>query len=135
MSKTVTLAELKEHKTKSTGVWFAISGKVYDVTKFLNEHPGGEEVLMENAGQNATAAFEDVGHSSDAREMLKGYLVGDLAEAGSASASSSSASTTATSSTPKATSSAPTNQTSSFQLLVPVLIVITALIYSYFKQH
>jgi cytochrome b involved in lipid metabolism len=44
------------------------------------QHPGGEEILIENAGDDATEAFEDVGHSSDAREMLKDYLIGELAE-------------------------------------------------------
>lgn len=31
------------------------------------QHPGGEEVLIEQAGRDATEAFEDVGHSTDAR--------------------------------------------------------------------
>ena len=54
--------------------------KVYDVTKFLSEHPGGEEILLECAGVDATEGFEDVGHSADARELLEDYLVGDLRE-------------------------------------------------------
>jgi len=41
--------EVKKHNTKSD-IWFSIGGKVYDVTKFLDEHPGGEEVLLEQAG-------------------------------------------------------------------------------------
>ncbi|XP_078256920.1 cytochrome b5 type B isoform X2 [Rhinoraja longicauda] len=41
-------------------------------------HPGGEEVLFEQAGGDATESFEDVGHSSDAREMLKQYFIGEL---------------------------------------------------------
>eukprot|EP00093_Oithona_nana_P012290 12290.XXX_527355_527904_1 [CDS] Oithona nana genome sequencing. len=57
-----------------------IHDKVYDVTKFLDEHPGGEEILIENAGQDSTEAFEDVGHSTDAREMMKEYLLGELQE-------------------------------------------------------
>ena len=36
--------------------------------------------MIENAGIDATEAFEDVGHSSDAREMLKDYLIGELQE-------------------------------------------------------
>jgi cytochrome b involved in lipid metabolism len=46
----------------------------------LFQHPGGEEILIENAGDDATEAFEDVGHSSDAREMMKDYLIGELTE-------------------------------------------------------
>uniref|UniRef100_A0A3Q4HZT9 Cytochrome b5 n=1 Tax=Neolamprologus brichardi TaxID=32507 RepID=A0A3Q4HZT9_NEOBR len=62
------LAEIeKQNSFKST--WIIIHNKVYDVTKFLEEHPGGEEVLREQAGGNATESFEDVGHSTDAREM------------------------------------------------------------------
>ena len=45
------------------------------------QHPGGEEVLIEQAGGHATEAFEDVGHSTDARELMTKYLIGDLAEA------------------------------------------------------
>ncbi|ELW50378.1 Cytochrome b5 type B [Tupaia chinensis] len=41
-------------------------------------HPGGEEVLLEQAGADASESFEDVGHSSDAREMLKQYYIGDV---------------------------------------------------------
>ena len=44
------------------------------------QHPGGEEIMIENAGIDSTEAFEDVGHSSDAREMLKEYLIGELQE-------------------------------------------------------
>ncbi|VDM57926.1 unnamed protein product [Angiostrongylus costaricensis] len=51
---------------------------VYDVTIFLSEHPGGLEAITEFAGKDATASFEDVGHSKDAREMTKEYLIGRL---------------------------------------------------------
>ena len=40
------------------------------------QHPGGEEILIENAGVDSTENFEDVGHSSDAREMLEEYYIG-----------------------------------------------------------
>ncbi len=39
---------------------------------------GGEEVILDVAGQDATEAFEDVGHSDEAREILEGLLVGTL---------------------------------------------------------
>lgn len=42
------------------------------------QHPGGEEVLLEQAGADATESFEDVGHSTDAREMLQQYYIGEL---------------------------------------------------------
>ncbi|NXQ94343.1 CYB5B protein, partial [Sagittarius serpentarius] len=62
----------------SREAWLVIHGRVYDVTRFLEEHPGGEEVLLEQAGRDATESFEDVGHSTDAREMLKQYYIGEI---------------------------------------------------------
>ncbi|CAD7671587.1 unnamed protein product [Nyctereutes procyonoides] len=41
-------------------------------------HPSGEEVLREQAGGDATENFEDVGHSTDARELSKTYIIGEL---------------------------------------------------------
>ncbi|XP_036391267.1 cytochrome b5 [Megalops cyprinoides] len=75
--KYYTLEEIKHHNM-SKDTWLIIHDKVYDITSFLEEHPGGEEVLLEQAGADATESFEDVGHSTDAREMLQQYFVGEL---------------------------------------------------------
>ncbi|NP_001089316.1 cytochrome b5 type B (outer mitochondrial membrane) L homeolog [Xenopus laevis] len=72
-----TLEELRK-RNSAKDLWLVIHGRVYDITKFVEEHPGGEEVLFEQAGADATESFEDVGHSIDAREMLKQYYIGDL---------------------------------------------------------
>ncbi|NP_001268328.1 cytochrome b5-like [Mesocricetus auratus] len=75
--KYYTLEEIQKHKdSKST--WVILHHKVYDLTKFLEEHPGGEEVLREQAGGDATENFEDVGHSTDARELSKTFIIGEL---------------------------------------------------------
>lgn len=75
--KTFTASEVAKH-TDSKSCWFIIEGKVYAVEKFLSEHPGGEDVLLETAGRDATREFEDVGHSKSAREQLEEFYVGDL---------------------------------------------------------
>ncbi|XP_045646224.1 cytochrome b5 isoform X1 [Ursus americanus] len=75
--KYYTLEEIQKHNhSKST--WLILHHKVYDLTKFLEEHPGGEEVLREQAGGDATENFEDVGHSTDARELSKTFIIGEL---------------------------------------------------------
>ena len=51
--------------------------KVYDVTKYLDDHPGGAEVMLDVAGQNADEFFEDIGHSKEARNELAKYLIGN----------------------------------------------------------
>lgn len=79
MTQTVTLEEVKQHTSRNS-LWFVIHNKVYDVTKFMDEHPGGEEVLLEQGGKDASEIFEDVSHSADAKDMMKNYLVGELPE-------------------------------------------------------
>ncbi|CAH1389897.1 unnamed protein product [Nezara viridula] len=82
MASETAIYRLEEVRNKcdSKNTWIVIHNSVYNVTEFLNEHPGGEEVLLEQAGRDATEAFEDVGHSSDARDMMKKYKIGELAE-------------------------------------------------------
>jgi len=80
-NKVYTYAEIKAESEKDNATLIVIHNVVYNVTDFLNEHPGGEEVLLEQLGKDATEAFEDVGHSTDARDMMKKYKVGELAEA------------------------------------------------------
>ncbi|KAF5012554.1 hypothetical protein FDECE_1378 [Fusarium decemcellulare] len=72
-----TMQDVAEHNTKND-MYLVVHEKVYDCTKFLDEHPGGEEVMLDVAGQDGTEAFEDVGHSDEAREALDKLFVGEL---------------------------------------------------------
>ncbi|KAL9320505.1 hypothetical protein ACSQ67_012344 [Phaseolus vulgaris] len=49
---------------------------VYDITPFLDDHPGGDEVLLTATAKDATIDFEDVGHSDSAIEMMEKYFIG-----------------------------------------------------------
>mmetsp|Transcript_13814 Transcript_13814/g.55541 ORF Transcript_13814/g.55541 Transcript_13814/m.55541 type:complete len:143 (-) Transcript_13814:5750-6178(-) len=73
------LLEVARHN-KRKDCWMVIHGKVYDVTSFLLDHPGGEDILVETSGRDATREFEDVGHSTEARSALKDLYVGTLRE-------------------------------------------------------
>lgn len=74
---TYTLEQVTAHSTPSD-LWVIIYNNVYDITDFVKDHPGGGEVLFDCGGADATEAFDDVGHSQDAVEMLIPYLVGRL---------------------------------------------------------
>ena len=83
VAKLYSMKEVQKHDryTKIDGknsYWIAIHNKVYDVTKWLDDHPGGEDILMENSGTDATEPWDDIGHSSEAREEMKRYLIGEL---------------------------------------------------------
>ncbi|GJC87544.1 cytochrome b5 [Colletotrichum tofieldiae] len=77
MGVELTYQDVAEHNTKKD-IFMVIHDKIYDCTKFVDEHPGGEEVLLDVGGQDATEAFEDVGHSDEARETLEQLLIGEL---------------------------------------------------------
>lgn len=72
-----TLEEVQKHN-KPDDVWIVLHNKVYDITKYLEDHPGGSAILIEVGGTDATEAFEETGHSDEAREALAKYLIGDL---------------------------------------------------------
>ncbi|OAY73139.1 Cytochrome b5 [Ananas comosus] len=75
--KVYTLEEVSKHNTNKD-CWLVINGKVYDVTKFLEDHPGGDDVLISSTGKGCNGYFEDVGHSTTARAMMDEYYVGDI---------------------------------------------------------
>jgi cytochrome b involved in lipid metabolism len=79
MPKKYTAAEVSHHQSKNE-LYVIIHGKVYNISPFLDDHPGGEEALLDVAGQDATEAFEDAGHSSGAKVILACLLLGDLME-------------------------------------------------------
>lgn len=50
-SKNFTLEECAKHNTEKD-CWLVIHGKVYDVTEFLDEHPGGYDIVVANTGKS-----------------------------------------------------------------------------------
>ena len=82
--KKITLEEIKKHNTNED-CWFAIEGKVYDVSQFIinKKHPGGAAILQ-GCGKDATELFNTrpmgskTPHSVRAREILKQFYIGDL---------------------------------------------------------
>ena len=74
----IRMEEVRKHAGDKESVWFVIHDKVYDVSAFLEDHPGGEEIHMLNSGKICTEEWEDVGHSNNARELMRQYCIGDL---------------------------------------------------------
>ena len=70
-----TREEVAKHKSNED-IWQIINGRVFNVSKYLEDHPGGEEVLLDKGGMDATEDFEDVGHSNDARKTLNKFEIG-----------------------------------------------------------
>lgn len=58
-------------------MWFIIDSKVYDVTDFLDAHPGGEAVLKQVAGQDATEAFYNL-HRQEVLQKYQNLAIGSV---------------------------------------------------------
>lgn len=80
MSKQITLEELAKHNTEKD-CWVAIHGKVYDVTNFLGEHPGGKKIVVNVSGKDATEKFDNYHDKSTLQKYGPKLYVGDLATA------------------------------------------------------
>ncbi|KAF4333250.1 NADH cytb-reductase [Fusarium beomiforme] len=72
-----TAKQVAEHNSPEDA-WLVIHGQVYDVTKYLADHPGGADVLTEAAGTDASEDFDNAGHSEDAFEIMKDCCVGKI---------------------------------------------------------
>ncbi|EFX04465.1 cytochrome b5 [Grosmannia clavigera kw1407] len=80
MSKSFTPADVAKHKTDADGLYVIIDGGVYNVTDFVEEHPGGEKILRRMAGRDASKAFWKY-HSAKVLDKYSERLkVGTLAE-------------------------------------------------------
>ncbi|KAA0702829.1 Cytochrome b5 reductase 4 [Triplophysa tibetana] len=74
----VTEEELKKHNTKDD-CWTCIRGMVYNVSAYMEFHPGGEAELMRAAGIDSTDLFDQVHRWVNYESMLKECLVGRMA--------------------------------------------------------
>lgn len=74
----VTLEELEKHN-KVDDCWVCIRGKVYNVTHYLDFHPGGVDEMMRGAGTDATELFNEIHRYVNYESMLKKCFVGPLA--------------------------------------------------------
>jgi len=74
--KLFTMEEIRKHNTEHD-CWIIVNDRVYDATEYLEEHPGGADSIVINAGEDATEDFVAI-HSMKATKMLEKYYIGDL---------------------------------------------------------
>ena len=83
MSKRVriyTSEDVAAHSS-SKSCWVIRNGKVYDVTSFLADHPGGDDLILNYAGKDVGEVMKDKNeheHSESAYDMLEVYVMGRL---------------------------------------------------------
>lgn len=78
ITSSYTQEELAKHSTKED-CWLVVDNNVYDVTKFIPMHKGGDQILL-GCGKDATELFKsNEKHGISAQKMLQGLQIGILA--------------------------------------------------------
>lgn len=78
-SQTYTRAEVIQHKTLADRVWVTYLNDVYDITDFIELHPGGERIMLAAGGAlEPFWAMYAVHKQEHVLDILKGYKIGEL---------------------------------------------------------
>lgn len=77
-TKQITLAQVKKNN-KSTSCWTIVNRKVYNVTQWINQHPGGASRILGLCGKDGTRMFggQHAGQSAP-ENVLASYQIGVL---------------------------------------------------------
>ncbi|KAL3532530.1 hypothetical protein ACH5RR_006051 [Cinchona calisaya] len=75
-SKSYSKAEVSLHN-KRTDCWIIIKDKVFDVSSYVEEHPGGDAILA-HAGDDSTKGFYGPQHATRVFDMIDDFYIGDL---------------------------------------------------------
>ncbi|BGP24446.1 hypothetical protein JCM10295v2_003359 [Rhodotorula toruloides] len=78
--KTFTKQQVASHTSEKDGVWIIVEGGVYDVTKFLDDHPGGKKILLKQGGKDATDQFNNFHSKSVLEKTAKPFLIGRVGD-------------------------------------------------------
>ncbi|QOU21007.1 hypothetical protein BRETT_000724 [Brettanomyces bruxellensis] len=73
----ITKARLQQHHSRRD-CWVSLNGKVFDITNYLDFHPGGRDLLVENAGKDATLIFQKYHPWVNYERILDACFIGFL---------------------------------------------------------
>ncbi|KAF3928470.1 hypothetical protein ABW20_dc0105792 [Dactylellina cionopaga] len=80
---TFTLAQIAAKHSSKKSCYVTLGVKVYDLTDFLPDHPGGDDLILDYAGKDISEIIVDPSshvHSESAYEILEDSLVGFLSQ-------------------------------------------------------
>ncbi|KAJ5605928.1 hypothetical protein N7510_008709 [Penicillium lagena] len=81
MSKSFTPADVASHNNADNGLYIIVDSSVYDVTEFINEHPGGAKILKRVAGKDASKQFWKYHNESVLKKYAPKLKIGEVKEA------------------------------------------------------
>ncbi|RJE19743.1 hypothetical protein PHISCL_07917 [Aspergillus sclerotialis] len=81
MSKAFTPADVSSHNSPDKGLYIIIDKNVYDVTNFVDEHPGGAKILKRVAGKDASKQFWKYHNENVLKKYSPKLKIGEVKEA------------------------------------------------------
>ncbi|KAJ5770739.1 uncharacterized protein N7511_002790 [Penicillium nucicola] len=81
MSQSFTPADVAAHNSADKGLYIIVDNNVYDVTNFIDEHPGGAKILKRVAGKDASKQFWKYHNESVLKKYSPKLKVGEVKEA------------------------------------------------------
>ncbi|KAK6359760.1 hypothetical protein TWF696_000899 [Orbilia brochopaga] len=78
--KQFTVSDVAAHKTPEDGMYIIIDTNVYNITDFVDEHPGGKKILARVAGKDATKQFWKYHNEGVLKKYSPKLKVGTLKE-------------------------------------------------------
>ena len=73
----ISMEEVLKHNTEQD-CWIVFHDKVYDITSFLPEHPGGIPIIAAHSGKVATAVFDQIHPKSMLKLLPSSAYIGDI---------------------------------------------------------
>ena len=80
MSKQISKSEVAAHNSADKGIYIIVDENVYDVTNFIDEHPGGAKILKRVAGKDATKQFWKYHNESVLKKYSQRLKIGTVEE-------------------------------------------------------
>lgn len=75
-----TTADVATHADQ-TSCWTIIDDKVYDLTRWIPQHPGGEGAILSLCGHDGSAAFHGQhGYAARQEQILATFFIGTLSQ-------------------------------------------------------
>jgi delta8-fatty-acid desaturase len=74
------IEDVAKHNTRES-LWIIVDGRVYDITRYVDKHPGGYLPLLDMAGKDCTDVFANYHAARVYKHMLPPHLIGEVSDA------------------------------------------------------
>jgi cytochrome b involved in lipid metabolism len=75
---TIPLCQVITHNNSNTGYWLHDGKHIYNITDYLNKHPGGRAILINRNAAGKSIKPDIAFHSKAAEALMETYIIGSV---------------------------------------------------------